>query len=58
MLAIAAGFVVAIALVVGIPVYAEAVGYRVLRDELTKIDTGGTGRRSRLCIATWARSMA
>jgi putative ABC transport system permease protein len=40
MLAIAAGFVVAIALVVAIPVYAEAVGYRVLRDELTKIDTG------------------
>jgi len=42
MLAIAAGFVVAIALGVAIPVYAEAVGYRVLRDELTKIDTGGT----------------
>ncbi len=42
MMAIAAGFVVAIALVVAIPVYAEAVGYRVLRDELTKIDTGGT----------------
>src|SRR4051812_50042011 len=42
MLAIAAGFVVAIALVVAIPVYAEAVGYRVLRDELTQIDTGGT----------------
>jgi putative ABC transport system permease protein len=41
MLAIAAGFVVAIALVVAIPVYAEAVGYRVLRDELTRIDTGG-----------------
>ncbi|HJZ47746.1 MAG TPA: FtsX-like permease family protein [Roseiflexaceae bacterium] len=41
MLAIAAGFVVAIALVVAIPVYAEAVGYRVLRDELTKIDSGG-----------------
>src|SRR3954449_4336907 len=40
MLAIAAGFVVAIALVVAIPVYAEAVGYRVLRDELTKIDSG------------------
>ena len=34
MLAIAAGFVVAIALVVSIPVYAEAVGYRILRDEL------------------------
>jgi putative ABC transport system permease protein len=42
MLAIAAGFVVAISMVVAIPVYAEAVGYRVLRDELTKIDTGGT----------------
>ena len=48
MLAIAAGFVVAIALVVAIPVYAEAVGYRVLRDELTKIDTGGT--RATICI--------
>jgi putative ABC transport system permease protein len=42
MLAIAAGFVVAIALVVSIPVYAEAVGYRILRDELSKTDTGGT----------------
>jgi putative ABC transport system permease protein len=41
MLAIAAGFVVAIALVVSIPVYAEAVGYRVLRDELSKTETGG-----------------
>jgi putative ABC transport system permease protein len=40
MLAIAAGFVVAIALVVSIPVYAEAVGYRVLRDELSKTETG------------------
>ncbi len=42
MLAIAAGFVVAIAIVVSIPVYAEAVGYRVLRDELSKTDSGGT----------------
>jgi putative ABC transport system permease protein len=42
MLAIAAGFVVAIALVVSIPVYAEAVGYRILRDELSRTDTGGT----------------
>ncbi len=42
MLAIAAGFVVAIALVVSIPVYAEAVGYRILRDELSKTDTGST----------------
>ncbi len=41
MLAIAAGFVVAIALVVSIPVYAEAVGYRVLRDELSRTETGG-----------------
>jgi putative ABC transport system permease protein len=41
MLAIAAGFVVAIALVVAIPVYAEAVGYRVLRDELSHVDSGG-----------------
>jgi putative ABC transport system permease protein len=42
MLAIAAGFVVAIALVVSIPVYAEAVGFRVLRTELSKNDNGGT----------------
>src|SRR5262245_12029605 len=41
MLAIAAGFVVAIALVVSIPVYAEAVGYRVLRDELSRTENGG-----------------
>ncbi len=41
MLAIAAGFVIAIALVVSIPVYAEAVGYRVLRDELSHNDSGG-----------------
>jgi len=33
MLALLAGFIVAVALVVSIPVYAEAVGYRVLRDE-------------------------
>jgi putative ABC transport system permease protein len=42
MLAIAAGFVVAIGLVVSIPVYAEAVGYRILREELSRTDTGGT----------------
>jgi putative ABC transport system permease protein len=42
MLAIAAGFVVAIALVVSIPVFAEAVGYRVLRDELSRTENGGT----------------
>lgn len=41
MLAIAAGFVIAIALVVSIPVYAEAVGYRILRDELSRTDSGG-----------------
>jgi len=40
MLAIAAGFVVAVALVVSIPVYAEAVGYRVLRDELSRSESG------------------
>src|SRR5215211_4743757 len=40
MLAIAAGFVVAVALVVSIPVYAEAVGYRVLRDELSRAESG------------------
>ncbi len=34
-LAIAAGFTVAVAIVVSIPVYAEAVGYRILRDELS-----------------------
>jgi putative ABC transport system permease protein len=33
MLAILAGMIVAVALVSSIPVYAEAVGYRVLRDE-------------------------
>lgn len=38
MLAITAGFTVAIALVVSIPVYAEAVGYRVLRDEFARND--------------------
>ncbi|MFO7167807.1 MAG: FtsX-like permease family protein [Chloroflexota bacterium] len=40
MLAIAAGFTVAIALVVSIPVYAEAVGYRILRDELSRDESG------------------
>lgn len=34
-LAIAAGFTVAVAIVVSIPVYAEAVGYRILREELS-----------------------
>ncbi len=36
MLAMLAGFIVAVALVVSIPVYAEAVSYRVLRDEFTQ----------------------
>jgi putative ABC transport system permease protein len=36
MLALLAGFTVAVALVMSIPVYAEAVGYRVLRDEFTQ----------------------
>jgi putative ABC transport system permease protein len=40
MLTIAAGFVVAIGLTVSIPVYAEAVGYRILRDELSMTDSG------------------
>ena len=40
MLAIAAGFIVTIALVVSIPVYSEAVGYRILREELSKTETG------------------
>ena len=40
MLAIAAGFTVAVALVVSIPVYAEAVGYRILRDELSRDESG------------------
>ncbi len=40
MLTIAAGFVVAIALVVCIPVYAEAVGYKILRNELTVTANG------------------
>lgn len=40
MLAIAAGFVAAITLTVSIPVYAEAVGFRILRDELAKGEEG------------------
>ena len=36
MLALLVGFAVAVALVVSIPVYAEAVGYRVLRDEFVQ----------------------
>jgi putative ABC transport system permease protein len=36
MLALLVGFAVAVALVVSIPVYAEAVSYRVLRDEFTQ----------------------
>jgi putative ABC transport system permease protein len=40
MLTIAAGFVVAIALTVCIPVYAEATGYRILREELSRTETG------------------
>ncbi len=39
-LAIAAGFTVAVAIVVSIPVYAEAVGYRILREELTSTVNG------------------
>jgi len=39
-LAIAAGFMVAVAIVVSIPVYAEAVGYRILREELTSTLNG------------------
>ncbi len=39
-LAIAAGFMVAVAVVVSIPVYAEAVGYRILREELTSTLNG------------------
>ena len=40
MLAIAVGFVVAIGLTVSIPVYAEATGYRILRDELAQGEAG------------------
>lgn len=40
MLAIAAGFIIAIGLTVSIPVYAEAVGYRILRDELAQGEAG------------------
>jgi putative ABC transport system permease protein len=40
MLAIAVGFIVAIGLTVSIPVYAEAVGYRILRDELAQGEAG------------------
>jgi len=39
-LAIATGFTVAVAIVVSIPVYAEAVGYRILREELTSTVNG------------------
>ncbi len=39
-LAIATGFTVAVAIVVSIPVYAEAVGYRILREELTSSVNG------------------
>jgi putative ABC transport system permease protein len=42
MLAIAAGFVVAITLVVCIPVYSEAVGYRILRAELSRTEEGSS----------------
>ena len=42
MLALAVGFTVAIALVVAIPVYAEAVGYRVLKAELSRRDDGSS----------------
>ncbi|HET9224523.1 MAG TPA: FtsX-like permease family protein, partial [Roseiflexaceae bacterium] len=42
MLAIAAGFVVAITLVVSIPVYSEAVGYRILRTELSRTEEGSS----------------
>ncbi len=38
--AIVAGFVVAVALITCIPIYAEAVGYRILREELSKNDQG------------------
>jgi len=40
MMALAVGFTVAITLVVAIPVYAEAVGYRVLKTELSRRDNG------------------
>ncbi|HMP40381.1 MAG TPA: FtsX-like permease family protein [Roseiflexaceae bacterium] len=40
MVTIAAGFIVAIALTVCIPVYAEAVGYRILREELSVNESG------------------
>lgn len=36
LIAIMAGFVVAVALVTSIPIYAEAVGFRILRDQLSK----------------------
>ncbi|NBU62905.1 MAG: ABC transporter permease [Chloroflexia bacterium] len=39
-LAIATGFTIAVAIVVCIPVYAEAVGYRILREELTSTVNG------------------
>src|ERR687886_402772 len=42
-LALAVGFTVAVALVVSIPLYADAVGYRILRTELQP-DTEGSQR--------------
>ena len=42
-LALVAGFIVAVALVVSIPLYADAVGYRILRTELEP-DSEGTRR--------------
>lgn len=41
-LALLAGFVVAVALVVSIPLYADAVGYRILRTELQPDAEGNT----------------
>lgn len=43
-LALLAGFVVAVAIVVSIPLYADAVGYRVLRTELQPDPNGGSRR--------------
>ncbi len=42
-LALLAGFIVAVALVVSIPLYADAVAYRILRSEL-RMDEDGTTR--------------
>lgn len=44
-LALMAGLITAIALVMSIPLYADAVYYRILQDELASVGTGSTVKR-------------